>query len=281
MAQNMQTMKNKRRRTFYEVAIKRPVDFFCALVLLVALSWLLLTVAVLSKVFCGRSVYKQKRVGRNRKVFWFYKFSSMNYKKDANGNPLPDKDRITKYGKFIRKTSLDELLQLWNILKGDMSFIGPRPKDIKECVFFSEEQCKRFDVKPGITGLAQVNGRNSMNFEKVIEFDIKYVQKIGFWGDFKILIKTFFVVFKRKGVDPNISINETHHVCDYYCDLLLRRGDISREEYDARIQFSKTLNNKDVMPSSICARHDDETGKAASVFDWHLKETTKETATAG
>jgi lipopolysaccharide/colanic/teichoic acid biosynthesis glycosyltransferase len=280
MAQNMQTMKNKRKRTFYETVVKRPADFLFVLVLLAALSWLLLIIAVLSKIFCGRSIYKQKRVGKGRKIFWFYKFSSMNNKRDANGNPLPDRERITKYGKFIRKTSLDELLQLLNILKGDMSFIGPRPKDIKECVFFNEEQCARFAVRPGISGLAQVNGRNSMNFEKIVEFDTKYVQKVSFWGDFKILFKTFFVVFKRKGIDANISINETHHVCDYYCDILLRRGDISREEYDARIQFSKTLNAKDFMPS-IDMQRECEIGVATSVLDGYLEETTKETAVAG
>jgi len=244
-------METKRKRTIYEIVVKRPADFLCALLAIILLSPVILFVAFLVRIKHGKGViFKQKRVGLGRKVFWFYKFRSMSNKRDANGELLPDRDRVTKFGKFIRKTSLDELPQLFNILKGNMSFIGPRPKDVKECVFFNEEQCKRFLVRPGVSGLAQVNGRNAINFEKVVEFDIKYVKKITFWRDVKIFFKTFFVVFKRKNIDADISPKDTHHLCDYYNDLLLRRGDISQEVYDTRIEFSKTLNVKDIMPSS-------------------------------
>ena len=227
------------------------MDFTVALFAIIFLSFLILFLAMLVRIKHGKGViFKQKRVGRDRKVFWFYKFRSMSNKRDANGDLLPDRERLTKFGKFIRKTSLDEIPQLFNILKGDMSFIGPRPKDVKECVFFNEQQCQRFLVRPGVTGLAQVNGRNSINFEKVVEFDVKYVQKVTFWRDVKIFFKTFFVVFRRKGIDAEISPTETHHLCDYYNDILLRRGDVTQEEYDQRVAFSKTLNVKDVMPSS-------------------------------
>ena len=243
-------MDKKRKRTFYEAVIKRPTDFTMALLAIVLLSPLLLIVALLVRIKHGKGViFKQKRVGYKRKVFWFYKFRSMSNKRDANGDLLPDRERLTKFGKFIRTTSLDELPQLFNILKGDMSIIGPRPKDVKECVFFNDEQCKRFLARPGVSGLAQVNGRNSINFEKVVEFDIKYVEKITWWGDVKIFFKTFFVVFKRKGIDAQISPTETHHLCDYYNDILLRRGDVSQEKYDELVAFSKTLNVKDIMPS--------------------------------
>jgi lipopolysaccharide/colanic/teichoic acid biosynthesis glycosyltransferase len=242
-------METKRKRGFYEAVIKRPTDFLMALFAIIFLSPLLVVVALLVRIKHGKGViFKQKRVGYKRKVFWFYKFRSMSNKRDANGDLLPDRERLTKFGKFIRKTSLDELPQLFNILKGDMSIIGPRPKDVKECVFFNEEQCKRFLARPGVSGLAQVNGRNSINFEKVVEFDIKYVEKITWWRDVKIFFKTFFVVFKRKGIDAEISPTETHHLCDYYNDILLRRGDVSQEKYDELVAFSKTLNVKDIMP---------------------------------
>jgi len=243
-------MNIKRKRTIYELIFKRPLDFFCALLAIIMLSPIFLILAFLVRVKHGKGIiFKQKRVGKNRKIFWFYKFRSMSNKRDENGELLPDRERLTKFGKFIRKTSLDELPQLWNILKGDMSFIGPRPKDVKECVFFNDEQCQRFAVHPGVSGLAQINGRNSINFEKVVEFDIKYVKKVSFWGDVKIFFKTFFVVFKRRDIDAKISPTETHHFCDYYNDLLLRRGDITQQEYDERVQFSKTLEVGDRLQS--------------------------------
>lgn len=229
----------KRRKTFYEAIFKRPIDFVCALVLLAVLSPILLVVAILSRIILGRQIiYKQKRVGKGRKVFWFYKFRSMTHKRGADGKILPYGEGLGKYGKFLRKTSLDELPQLWNILKGDMSFIGPRPRDVRECVFLSEQQCERFAVRPGISGLAQVNGRNDISFDKVAEYDARYVRKVGFWGDVGILTKTFLVVFRRKGTESTVKAK---NVIEYYGDSLLRNGKVTQVEYDARIDFAKTL----------------------------------------
>jgi len=239
----------KRKMTLYEKFFKRFIDVFGAVFLMVLLSPVFMIIAILVRIKHGKGViFKQKRVGKNRKIFWFYKFRSMSNARDESGELLPDKDRITKFGKFIRKTSLDELPQLWNILKGDMSFIGPRPKDIKECVFYNEQQCDRFSVRPGITGLAQINGRNSITQDKILEYDIQYTPKVTFWGDIKIVFKTFFVVFRRKGIDSNAGI-KTDHVCCYYNDLLLGRGKITRDEYDMRVAFSRTLRVGDTMPS--------------------------------
>jgi lipopolysaccharide/colanic/teichoic acid biosynthesis glycosyltransferase len=244
--------EKKRRKTLYQIFFKRPIDFLGALVLLMLLSPVWIVVVILEVVFHGwPPVFKQKRVGKNRKVFWLFKFRSFSNKRDAEGNLLPDKDRITKFGKFIRKTSIDELPQLWNILVGNMSFIGPRPKDIKECVFFTERQCGRFRVRPGITGLAQVNGRNSIRFDKIAEFDNEYADRITFWGDVKIACRTIGVIFRRKAIDAEVVQGD--HFCIYYNDLLLSRGEITKEEYDEGVAFSKTLKARDIMPS-FCAR---------------------------
>jgi len=238
----------KRRRTFYQVMVKRPLDFFGALFLLIVLSPILLILVFLEIIFHGwPPIFKQKRVGKGRKVFWFYKFRSMSNKRDKNGELLPDVQRVTKFGKFLRKTSIDELPQLINILKGSMSFIGPRPKDVKECVFFNDEQCDRFRVKPGITGLAQVSGRNSIRFDQVAKLDNKYASRITFWGDVKICFKTIGVIFCRKAIDAEVQNGD--HLCFYYNDLLLSRGEITKEEYDKRVAFSKTLKARDIMPS--------------------------------
>jgi len=240
--------EKKRRRGFYEVVLKRPMDFFGALFLLVLLSPLLLIVVLLEIIFHGwPPIFKQKRVGRRARVFWLYKFRSMSNKRDANGELLPDKQRLTKFGKFIRKTSIDELPQLFNILKGNMSFIGPRPKDVKECVFFTDEQCGRFRVRPGVTGLAQVSGRNSIRFDEIAKLDNKYADRITLWGDIKIAFRTVGVIFRRKAIDAEVSQGD--HLCIYYNDLLLSRGEVTQEEYDKRVAFSKTLKAKDIMPS--------------------------------
>lgn len=242
------SVEKKRKRTFYEVLLKRPIDFLGALILLLVLSPILLIVVFFEIIFHGwPPVFKQKRVGRKARVFWFYKFRSMSNKRDAAGDLLPDKQRITGFGKFIRKTSIDELPQLINILKGNMSFIGPRPKDVKECVFFNDEQCGRFRVKPGITGLAQVNGRNSIRFDEIAKLDNKYADRITFWGDVRIAFKTVGVIFRRKAIDAEVQQGD--HLCIYYNDLLLSRGEITKEEYDKRVAFSKTLKAGAVMPS--------------------------------
>jgi len=259
----------KRRRTLYELVFKRLIDFVAAIILLIILSPIMILVVIFEWIFHGRGVlFKQRRVGKNRKVFWVYKFRSMSNKKDINGNLLPDKDRITKFGKFIRKTSLDELPQLFNILKGDMSLIGPRPKDIKECVFFNDRQCQRYLVRPGLTGLQQVSGRNKLNFEGVVELDLKYIKKITFLKDLWIFIKTFFVVLLQKDIDSGNQ--SADNFCYYYNDLLLQRGDITKEEYDARIAFSKTLKVGETMPT-IDEQRNKEMGKVVDILTKEIK----------
>lgn len=239
--------ERKRRRTVYEVLFKRPIDFFAAFFLLVLISPIFLIVALLVRIKHGKPVFfKQRRVGRNSKIFSVYKFRSMSDKRDEIGELLPDRDRLTKFGKFIRKTSLDELPQFLNILKGDMSFIGPRPRPTEECVFLNEEQCQRFAVRPGISGLAQVSGRNSITLDKVTEYDNKYAKKVSAWGDLKICFRTVFVVLRRKNIDGN---TEGQNATEYYGARLLRLGDVSQKEYDERIGFAKNLKVGDTMPS--------------------------------
>jgi len=232
----------------YKLLFKRPIDIICALVLLLFLAPLLFVVAILVAIKHGRPIiFKQKRVGRNQKIFWFYKFRSMTNARDENGELLPDSMRVTKFGRFLRKTSIDELPQLWNILKGDMSFIGPRPRDVKECIFLNETQCGRFRVRPGLSGLAQINGRNAITFDKVAEYDNKYADRVTLWGDIKIAFKTLLVVFKKESIDSNIQ--STVHLSYYYNDVLLQRGEITQDEYNQRVALSKTLEVGNIMPS--------------------------------
>lgn len=168
-----------------------------------------------------------------------YKFRSMTNKKDKNGDLLPDKDRITKWGKILRKTSLDELPQLFNIIKGDMSFVGPRPRMVQECVFLNEKQMDRFKAMPGITGWAQVNGRNSITFDKVVEYDKYYVENVSFGLDLKIVFKTIGCVFRRKDISKEGTVSN-----EFHGDYLLRIGGIDKPYYDDKISKAKDLINK-------------------------------------
>lgn len=188
-------------------------------------------------MFLGRPViFKQPRPGKNGKIFMLYKFRSMSNKKDENGNLLPDEQRLSKFGKFLRASSLDELPQLFNILKGDMSLIGPRPRMIEECVFLNEEQCDRFKVRPGITGLAQINGRNNITFDQVVEYDKKYVQNFGFKQDFKIFFKTFGYVLSKKDVAKTGTVSN-----EFYGDYLLRTKQISKDYYDEKLTIARSM----------------------------------------
>lgn len=196
----------KRRRTFYEIIIKRPMDFLLSLIALILLSPVMLIVAILVKIKLGGPVlFKQERPGKNEKIFKMYKFRSMTQEKDEQGNLLPDDKRLTKFGKILRSTSLDELPGLFNILKGDMSIVGPRPLLVRYLPRYNAEQRKRHLVRPGLTGLAQVNGRNAITWEERFNLDIKYVEKVTFFKDLSIIIKTFFKVIRRKDVN-----SETH-----------------------------------------------------------------------
>lgn len=184
----------------YRDYIKRILDFTLALVMLVLLSPLLLVVYIwltIANKGAG-AIFTQERPGKDEQIFKLYKFKSMTDERDAEGNLLPDAQRLTKVGQFIRKTSLDELPQLWNVLKGDMSFIGPRPLLVRYLPFYTEEERMRHNVRPGITGLAQVNGRNNLEWDQLLAFDVIYVKNISFVNDLKIFAKTISNVLSSK-----------------------------------------------------------------------------------
>ena len=227
----------KLRKTFYTCFFKRFLDFTLSLIAIIILLPIMLIVYLMSLIFLrGNPIFKQYRPGKNNKIFAMYKFRSMTNKTDSNGNLLPDKDRITTYGKILRKTSLDELPQLFNILKGDMSIVGPRPRMVEECVFLNDSQKSRFMVRPGITGWAQVNGRNNITFDKVVQFDKEYVEKQSFWFDVKILFKTVAYVLKRKGINKEGTVSN-----EFHGDYLLRTGEITEEYYNKRITEARQM----------------------------------------
>ena len=185
----------------YAKYIKRILDFVLSLVALIVLSPVLLIVAILVRVKLGSPViFKQQRPGKNEKIFTLYKFRTMTDKKDENGNLLPDSERLTKFGKFLRSTSLDELPELINIFKGDMAIVGPRPLLVEYLPLYNEEQKHRHDVRPGLTGLAQVGGRNSITWEEKFKDDLEYIEKISILEDIKIIFTTIGKVFKREGI---------------------------------------------------------------------------------
>ena len=191
----------------YRLFIKRCLDFVLSLIALVFLSPVLLIVAVLVRIKLGTPViFKQERPGRNEKIFRMYKFRTMTDQKDSEGRLLPDEIRLTPFGKKLRSTSLDELPELFNILKGDMSIVGPRPLLVRYLPLYNERQRHRHDVRPGFTGLAQVNGRNSISWEEKFEWDVKYVEKLSFGLDVKIILQTVKTVLKREGISSGTSV---------------------------------------------------------------------------
>lgn len=188
----------------YQKYIKRLLDIFFATALLIILSPLMLLVAILVRVNLGSPIiFVQERVGLNNKVFKLYKFRSMTNETDKRGELLTKEERLTKFGKLIRKTSLDELPELWNILKGDMSFIGPRPLLVEYLPRYNDEQIKRHNVRPGLTSYTAVNGRATLSWDQRFKMDVWYVKNGSFLLDLKILVKTFITVFKRENIDGN------------------------------------------------------------------------------
>ena len=186
----------------YERFIKRPLDIIISLIVIILFSWLYLILAILVRVKLGSPViFKQARPGKDEKIFKLYKFRTMTDARDADGNLLPDGDRLTKFGKTLRATSLDELPEMFNILKGDMSLIGPRPLLVEYLPLYNAEQKHRHDVRPGLTGLAQANGRNAITWEKRFEYDVEYVGNISFSMDVKIIFQTIKTVFKKEGIN--------------------------------------------------------------------------------
>jgi len=190
----------------YEKFIKRPQDFFCALLAAIVLSPVMLMTALLVKSKLGSPVlFTQDRPGMNGKIFKLYKFRTMTDGKDENGNILPDDIRLTAFGKKLRSTSLDELPELLNILKGDMAIVGPRPLLVRYLERYNEHQARRHEVRPGFTGLAQIHGRNAIPWEEKFEWDVKYVDHITFLGDWKIVFQTIKTVLIREGISSNTS----------------------------------------------------------------------------
>lgn len=229
----------------YEKYIKRLLDFIFALLAIVLFSWLFVIIAIIVRIKMGSPVlFKQPRPGKvdsktgEEKIFNMLKFRTMTNERDENGNLLPDVKRLPKFGKLLRATSLDELPEAFNILKGDMSIIGPRPQLVKDMVFMTEEQRMRHTAMPGMSGLAQTNGRNAITWDEKIKWDLKYIEKVSFIGDAKLIVKTAMQVFIRRKNEENAA--ETDLNLDYG-DALLTEGRVSKEVYDELQSEAKIL----------------------------------------
>lgn len=197
----------KRKKGIYEKYIKRLFDILCAFAAILVFWWLFVIVAVLVRVKLGSPViFTQDRPGKEGKIFKLYKFRSMTDEKDAEGNLLPDEVRLTSFGKKLRSTSLDELPELFNILKGDMSVVGPRPLLVRYLPRYNAHQARRHEVRPGFTGYAQVHGRNAISWEEKFDYDVEYVDHITFLGDLKIIFRTVGTVLKRDGISSETSV---------------------------------------------------------------------------
>ncbi|UBK26761.1 sugar transferase [Clostridium perfringens] len=228
----------KREQTVYERYIKRVLDLIWAILAIVVFWWLYIIIAILVKIKLGSPViFKQQRPGLNEKVFSLYKFRTMTDERDENGNLMPDEVRLTKFGKWLRSTSLDELPEVFNIINGDMSVIGPRPQLVRDMVFMTNEQRERHSVRPGLSGLAQVNGRNSISWENKLNYDLQYIKKITFLGDVKIIIQTVQKAFiKQEGITK-----EDMATAEDFGDYLLRTKQVEKYEYDRLQQKSREL----------------------------------------
>lgn len=235
-------MQLERKRGFYEKYIKRILDVFCSLLAIIVFSWLYLIIALIVRIKMGSPVlFKQPRPGivKNGKetIFDMYKFRTMTDERDENGELLPDDKRLPRFGALLRKTSLDELPEAFNILKGDMSVIGPRPQLVRDMVFMSEQQRLRHTAKPGLSGLAQVKGRNAISWEEKLDWDLKYIEKITFLGDVKLVFATVVSAFiKAEGISDGENVTALD-----YGDALLSAGKITRAEYEQKQDETKQL----------------------------------------
>lgn len=228
---------NQVRKKIYEKYIKRFIDIVCAILAIFLFWWLFIIIAILIRIKLGSPViFKQKRPGLNEKIFSLYKFRTMTNEKDENGEFLPDDVRLTKFGKALRSTSLDELPEIWNILKGDMSIVGPRPQLVRDMVFMNEEQRKRHTVRQGLTGLAQINGRNNISWEAKLNYDLEYIKNITFLDDLKIVINTIIKVFRKEDVATNGM-----DTAEDYGDYLLKTNKVNYSEYQNKMSEAKKI----------------------------------------
>ena len=227
----------KRKKSIYEKYIKRLIDIMLSGMALIVLSPVVLILTIIGAVMMkGNPFFTQLRPGKDEKIFKLVKFCSMTNAKDKSGNLLPDEKRLTKYGKLLRSTSLDELPELWNILKGDMSIVGPRPQLVRDMVFMTKGQRRRHTVRQGLTGLAQVSGRNNITWEEKFEYDLEYIENITFINDVKIIFKTVEKVFKRSDVVREGTASDMD-----LGDWLLYKKVISKEEYLKKLKEEKAI----------------------------------------
>lgn len=235
-------MRLYRKRGFYEKYVKRVLDIICSLLAILVFGWLYVIIAILVRIKMGTPViFKQPRPGfidpetGKERIFDMYKFRTMSDQRDEKGNLLPDEERLGYFGRCLRGSSLDEITEVFNILKGDMSIVGPRPQLVRDMVFMSDKQRLRHTAKPGLTGLAQINGRNAVSWEQKIEWDLKYIEHVSFMNDFKILCQTVYKVLSRSE-----SRNEIEVTLDYG-DWLLKNEKISEPKYDALQAYARNL----------------------------------------
>lgn len=235
-------MSLQRKIGFYEKYTKRVLDIICALLAILAFWWLYVIIAVMVRIKMGKPVlFKQPRPGLidpetgKERIFDMYKFRTMTDARDENGNFLPDEQRLPKFGKLLRATSLDELPEAFNIFKGDMSVIGPRPQLVRDMVFMTEEQRMRHTARPGLSGLAQVMGRNAISWDEKFKWDLKYIENVKFGGDLKIVFLTVKKVFGKSESTDELD------VADDYGDELLKTGKVTREQYELNQAEAKKL----------------------------------------
>ena len=227
----------------YSIFLKRFFDFVLSFIAIIVLSPILLVLAVIGAVAMkGNPFFTQKRPGRvdkktgQEKIFRLVKFRTMSNAKDKDGNLLPDEIRLNKYGKFLRSTSLDELPELFNILVGHMAIVGPRPQLVRDMVFMTDEQRCRHSVRPGLTGLAQVSGRNNITWEKKFEYDLEYIKNITLFGDIKIILLTALKVFRREDTVREGTVSDID-----FGDYLLERGEVEKDVYENKQEEAKEL----------------------------------------
>lgn len=233
----------------YAKCLKRVLDFTLSLIALMVLSPVLLVLTVLGAIIMkGNPFFTQLRPGKDEKIFRLIKFRSMTCEKDANGNLLPDEQRLTRYGKFLRSSSLDELPELVNILKGDMSIVGPRPLLVEYLPYYTEQEKHRHDVRPGLTGLAQVNGRNNLTWEHKFAYDLEYVKEITFTNDVKIIALTFLKVFARADVQTDTQITEGNLVKIRRTEKTERENEY--EHFDSQLRNSQ--QGSSVFSKDLC-----------------------------